>query len=94
MNGPTTAANLAPIWLVKMPIHKYYKETADEVKALARKHGCRVVNAKFAEHIGPQFLTDNPPQLTDKPKRGRKKKAEPQPEPVQEVAPESLVEQG
>lgn len=65
------------IWLVKMPIHKYYEQSANEVKDIARKNGCRIVNARFAKDISDKFLVENPPQLTEKKKGGKKKKSEP-----------------
>jgi len=56
---------LAPIWLVKMPIHSYYKETSAEAKDMARKAGVRIVNAQWGDAIGEQFLAKNPPKLTE-----------------------------
>lgn len=85
MSEPTFATGLDPIWLVKMPIHKYYEESGNEAKMIARKAGVRIVNAKFAGIIADEFLAKNPPKLTEK---GAAEKPKPKRKPAKKKEPE------
>lgn len=68
------------IWLVEHPISQYEQD----VKALAKEQGFKIVDARFADDIDKELLAGKTPELTKvgeqpkkaKPKRGRPKKAD------------------
>lgn len=63
------------IWLVEHPISQYEQD----VKALAKEQGLKIVDAKFAGSIGEERVAKKTPSLTkkgEKPKRKRTKKAD------------------
>lgn len=48
------------IWLVEHPITQYN----EDVKKLAMRHYLKVRDAKFRDEINPDFVEENPPELT------------------------------
>ena len=61
------------VWLVPHPTSQF----KEDVKQLAVENRLKVIDAKFADRVGKEFVTDKAPKLTPvKPKV----KAEPKPE--------------
>lgn len=48
------------IWLVPHPVGQFQ----EDVKALARQNGLRIIDVKFKSDIDPEELARDPPKLT------------------------------
>ena len=55
-------SDLRKIWLVEFPTYQYN----ENIKALAAKHGLKIIDAKHKHLIGEDFVESNPPKLTKK----------------------------
>lgn len=55
------------VWLLKFPLHAHYAESSDEIKALAKKAGLEIIDAKYAEGFDKLNIVDmsEEPALTD-----------------------------
>ena len=60
------------VWMVEMPSHQY----KEDVKALAKEAGLKVVDAKFSDNYSKDDIATDTPKLTKKGKPGRKPKAQ------------------
>jgi len=66
--------DLRKVWLVEHPISQYN----ENVKLLARQHNLKIFDPKYID-VGPEFLAENPPELTkrESPQKSDSTKAKP-----------------
>ena len=61
------------IWFVKHPTSQY----KEDVKKIAKAKGLKIIDARFKDGIGKEFVADKAPKLTLKSEANKEPKKEP-----------------